>query len=463
MTLPYGIDISYYQGNPDYALLNSQVDFVGIRASISWGYTDPKFRNNWLNITRPKLAYHVVYPGENAERQMRHFLSIEPLKTTDRLALDLELSHGYDKSKITDTVLQCLNYLRENTGRYPVIYSRASWVNQFLDVSRLPKLDWWLAGYRKRLPEPLYTPEATPPPALPKGVDNWLIHQTCERGNGREVGVGSYYVDQNRWNGTRAELDAYFGRAETGQPEPEPDPEPLFQARVYSWATPHVNVRAQPSTTADKVGIKRPLDIVDVYEVLPEWYKIQGGYIMSLFLERLDKQEPPSLMAVPLYSQRDPRWASDLMGLSDFTIEEKGCGVSIMASGLTYLGYSVTPEEYNFYASTKGGYQIVKEGKVTFANMYWKFPNVLTNNTIVRAEYSWIYFNQGWQPKVDAILADKRPVWTEVRLNGRQHWVLIIGKANGTYWILDPWHGDIVEMSSRYDRVYRIVSYRRKQ
>jgi len=138
MSLPFGIDISSYQGAPDFVLLNNQVDFIAIRAGISWGFTDPQFNRNWSLASKPKIAYHVVYPGESAERQMRHFLSIEPLKPTSRLALDLELDHGYSKSKITDTVLQCLNYLREQTGRYPVIYSRANWINEHLYIDRLP-------------------------------------------------------------------------------------------------------------------------------------------------------------------------------------------------------------------------------------------------------------------------------------------------------------------------------------
>ena len=63
---------------------------------------------------------------------------------------------------------------------------------------------------------------------LPTGVNKWLFHQTCEKGKGREVGVGSYYVDQNRFNGTR-ELTLYFGRGTHNVylpivtvPEPEP-------------------------------------------------------------------------------------------------------------------------------------------------------------------------------------------------------------------------------------------------
>ena len=164
------------------------------------------------------MAYHVIYPGESAVSQMQHFLNIVRPTSTDRLVLDVELDHGQTKTKITDTLVQCLEYVKAQTGRYPIVYSRAGWINQFVDVSQLPEVDWWLANYLKALPYPLYTPEKNPPPLLPRGVTNWLIHQTCEKGNGAEYGVASHYVDLDRWNGTSDDILEYFGL--TGQPEP---------------------------------------------------------------------------------------------------------------------------------------------------------------------------------------------------------------------------------------------------
>ena len=222
-SFPIGVDISKYQGDVNFDVLNNKAEFIGIRATVSWGYVDPKFQRNWSLAKLPRLAYHVIYPGEDARRQTDHFLSIVKPGEHDRLVLDMELDHSYNKTRITDTLEQCLVELWDETGRYPVIYSRASWVNQFLDVSRLPKLDWWLAGYRKPLPSPLYTPEATPPPALPKGVDNWLIHQTAEKGNGSEFGVASHYIDIDRWNTGNKEIAAFFGLGEETTPEPLPD------------------------------------------------------------------------------------------------------------------------------------------------------------------------------------------------------------------------------------------------
>ena len=44
-----------------------------------------------------------------------------------------------------------------------------------------------------------------------------------------------------------------------------------------------------------------------------------------------------------------------------------------------------------------------------------------------------------------------------------QHWVLIIGKVNGVYWIFDPWYGAVSRLDERYSGIYRIVGYRRLQ
>jgi hypothetical protein len=74
----------------------------------------------------------------------------------------------------------------------------------------MPKVDWWLAQYRLANPYPLFTPEKTPPPLLPNGVTDWLIHQTAEKYNGSSVGVASYYVDSNRWNGDLMSVLQYF-------------------------------------------------------------------------------------------------------------------------------------------------------------------------------------------------------------------------------------------------------------
>ena len=410
--LPFGIDISKHQGVNDFAKMKANATFVFVKATESWGYTDPKFFANWQGlIGHNRGAYCYVWLSDDPLRQANHLIDIVTQAGVDwrydRLVLDLEKSgHGLSRAEVTRRVLVMMERIKEVTGRYPILYSRKYWLqdNMLLTDPRLINADWWLAYYRTALPYPLYTPEMPSPPPLPIGVSKWLIHQTCEKGNGREVGVGSYYVDQNRFNGTKDQLDAYFGRGEI-IPEPEPEP-PVIPDPVEPEPEPTI---------------------------------------------------PDGLLDVPHYSQTDPLWAQDIIGASNFNIGAKGCLLTITAAGLTFFGFNVNPMAYNCLATNKGGYLITTENGKKYANMYWQFPDVLTKGQIVRDEYQTFASGTGWEQSANAILAKGKPVWCEVRLNNYQHWVLILGKVDGAFWILDPIDGAVKPMD--YPLVFRTVSY----
>jgi len=454
-----GVDISKYQFSqdgsrkPNFDIINAKCAFVGVRAGISWGYADPWFKFSWEHLSVPRLAYHVIYPGEDARRQTDHFLSIVKPGEHDRLVLDMELDHGYNKTRITDTLEQCLVELWDETGRYPVIYSRASWVNQFLDVSRLPKLDWWLAGYRKRLPEPLYTPEATPPPALPKGVDNWLIHQTAERGNGSEFGVASHYVDIDRWNKDNQEISAYFGLTEETPPAPPVIEEPTSEAIVTTSPGYRLKTRHTPA------GIVRPEDDwlqsgqkVPIYEEVPEWWRVGlNRWAMAKYLQKIMNLP---LLNVQLWGQKDIRWADDRMGSSYITLEEEGCLVTITSAALNFLGIDTDPKRYNAALTNRGGYKSPNL-------MYWQMPAILWP-AIALKEYQWFNNGIGWEPLAESIIATGRPVLAQVRSTPMQHWVLILGKLNNLWYCLDPLYGNVSALTDKYSKVYRIASYTRR-
>jgi len=226
--LPFGIDLSRYNTSEDgkkrvnFDAIQAHspfVAFIGVRAGISWGYQDPWFNYYFTEaqrINRIRFPYHVLYPGEDAARQMDNFFRIlgDINLDTNPLVLDLELDHGQTVSKITQTTINCINIIYRRTNRIPFIYSRALWVNRFLMVSALPPVHWWLAQYRFSLPYPLYTPEYSPPPSLPTGVNTWHIHQTSQRG--KSIGAPAlYYMDYNRFNGSIHDLTNFiYGAAQ---------------------------------------------------------------------------------------------------------------------------------------------------------------------------------------------------------------------------------------------------------
>jgi GH25 family lysozyme M1 (1,4-beta-N-acetylmuramidase) len=226
----FGIDLSKWNTSADgkklvnfdtIAAHDPKVSFVAMRAGVSWGYQDPWYSYYFQETTRIKrirLVYHVIFPAEAAQSQMDNFFRVlgDIDLFTIPLVLDLELDHGQTVAKITNTTAQCVKILTSRTGTYPIIYSRANWINRFLDVTALPPVYWWLAQYRYSYPYPLYTPEYPCPPTLPQKVSTWYFHQTASRG--QSIGAAAmHYMDYNRFNGTE---EALYNFANLTQPQP---------------------------------------------------------------------------------------------------------------------------------------------------------------------------------------------------------------------------------------------------
>ena len=247
------------------------VDFIAIRAGISWGYTDKWFSRSWAEakrIDKCRIAYHVPYFSEDPTRQMDHLFRLVAGSAWahDRLCLDLELAGDNTKNRITSTTNKLLNICLQRTGRYPILYSRTGWINQYLDVSSLPTVDWWLALYRRKLPYPLYTPEYANAPILPKGVTTYLIHQTSERG--KSIGGVGYYMDYDRWNGTSADVKKYFEYV-GGE-----DPTQPVGVRYRCQALWGMKVRRAPDISGFDIGERISYNqVYTVYETVS-----MGGY-----------------------------------------------------------------------------------------------------------------------------------------------------------------------------------------
>jgi len=222
MTKAFGIDVSRHDGLLDYTKLAARrprVVFMGFRATISWGYRDPFFAVNWVpaaGLGIARMAYHVVYPAENPLRQVDNLFAQIGSVFTDRdgIVLDVELESGAHDVPVrvyTATVRRMADLIRARTGRLPILYSRAEFIDRRLDYRELRDLDLWLAAYLKTIPELGYANEHPGPPPLPRGADGWLIHQTGDKTPNICATSGKAYQDYNRWNGTEEDVRRYFG------------------------------------------------------------------------------------------------------------------------------------------------------------------------------------------------------------------------------------------------------------
>ena len=268
MTYPFGIDVSKWQGAMDWQCAkDAGVAFAFVKATEGASWVDPTFAYNWAELERlniPHGAYHFFRPKQ-AVTQVEQFVAIAGEDA--KLVLDLEDTGGLDRSAMTVKTLRALELIKQLTGKYPIVYSRYTWLNSNVIMSMMPEVDYWLAQYRYPLPYPLYTQEyPTELIAAPIGIERQQIkfHQSGERGNGGKYGAQSRYIDTDRFIGTNEELVSYFGGTSETQPEQPPTSETrLYQARVIAGV---LNVRSSPEIADNIVGQLTEGAIVDVFE-----------------------------------------------------------------------------------------------------------------------------------------------------------------------------------------------------
>jgi len=230
----FGLDGSRYwssNGLADFKTLaqatNPTVRFLAFRAVISWGYVDAFFAYHWAEVAKitqyretlvtgmpddfylpvGRLAYGVIYPGEDPKRQAYNFLkTVEDQPTTDwthdRAVIDNELHHDQSPARITYAVNTYGEILLAETGRLPLHYMRYYWLRDHAIRADLLDFPDWYAQYLRAIPLVRYRKEYQPPPNPTFQDKEWTTHQGADRGDPRPYGVtGKQVVDYDRWNG----------------------------------------------------------------------------------------------------------------------------------------------------------------------------------------------------------------------------------------------------------------------
>jgi hypothetical protein len=179
------------------------------------------------------------------------------------------------------------------------------------------------------------------------------------------------------------------------------------------------------------------------------------GYHWEKFGEEV---EPPPVpppkgdwLPVDKISQRDTRWASHILGQNtghSKTIGNWGCLLVVYNCLAHYWGISdYDPAAENDYFVDRGAFvdQYIVPGALQIA-----YPGAVTydgfqsrDNPAMRDRIrEWI--DNGWPVPARV---DFNPVTSQ----WEQHWVLIVGyEGDSEFYMMDPWHGDIVTVNSRY-------------
>ena len=153
-----------------------------------------------------------------------------------------------------------------------------------------------------------------------------------------------------------------------------------------------------------------------------------------------------TIRGIPYYLQNDPQWASEPVGGSNEPMASVGCTVSALAMGLTAVGHPVDQLTLGRNLKQRGGF--TANGFVI-----WQAVSEVTGGR-VKVELPPLSHEA-----IDAELARNRPVIAKIFLQDRiQHWVLVVGKQDTDYLIMDPLNGEksLLRLSDRSSAIHAI-------
>jgi len=195
-----GIDVSKWQGDINWsAVAGDGVEFAFIRISDGLNYPDAKFTRNWQMARANGVlrgAYQFFRPAQDANAQADLFLNALGTLEANDLApvIDVEAADGMSGAQITAGVRTWIERVQAATGRTPIVYTGFYFWRDQVGAPDIGPSPLWHAQY---------TTAACP--NIPPPWSDWALWQYTDSGTVAGISGG---VDMNRYNGTRAELEA---------------------------------------------------------------------------------------------------------------------------------------------------------------------------------------------------------------------------------------------------------------
>jgi len=169
---------------------------------------------------------------------------------------------------------------------------------------------------------------------------------------------------------------------------------------------------------------------------------------------------------VPIFGQRDSRWANKPLGSSSSTLGGYGCLVSCLAMLCKYYGKDTDPDKLNTALVNINGFAAASTTP-TQKNLYKWYEGItklysdiaITKLQATPAALTTTDFN-ALKAEIDA----GRPVILQVDFIPAtafvdMHFVLLTGYEGNTYYVNDPWYGDNANLNRYGDPAITIQQY----
>lgn len=245
-----GIDVSHWQGVIHWQQVRADGHvFAFIKASEGKSVKDKKFIANVQGATMVGLlvgAYHFSRAAspEEVKAEVDHFLAvIAPVADSMKLplVLDIETNEAGSRTNTVKTVRAWVDYYKQRTGTFPMIYTFPNFMDTSLDAS-FGDVKLWYAYYNQ-----------DGSPIDRGGWKEWEFLQYSSTGKVKGI---SGNVDMNEYKGSEAKLRATYDPTTTPPVPPvEVDPQPpQWKETGKQWLVDQLGISEDWEST-DKVDI----------------------------------------------------------------------------------------------------------------------------------------------------------------------------------------------------------------
>lgn len=149
------------------------------------------------------------------------------------------------------------------------------------------------------------------------------------------------------------------------------------------------------------------------------------------------------LTNVPIFGQRDSRWANQRLGtVNGTTIGSHGCVITSLSMLAGYYGHGVFPNELDDIFTNRNLY--VQGNLVAMNNITKVYPDILWQG-------NQDFYNT--PAPIDSIrreIDERRPCFVWVYNNGIEHCMVAVGYKDNQIVVHDPWVGDKVSILDRW-------------
>lgn len=148
-----GIDISHYQGNPDWKQLKEDgIRFAFIKVTQGTTLTDSKWERNRDEGKANNILYgyyHYFEPDHDVAAQAQHFIkTVGSVKNCLPPVIDVEILEKETPQSLSKKVSQWISIVSKELHCKPIVYSNHDFYKDNLE-KHLPASWLWLADYTK--------------------------------------------------------------------------------------------------------------------------------------------------------------------------------------------------------------------------------------------------------------------------------------------------------------------------